>query len=127
MRLRVAGPRGDRLNLVEANNETMGQQTLDGTDITALREQYHTLVDEQLPAAADDNWPVQADHCFARIVLDSVFEDRWDDHVEGRPAYRSLSAAELRRAIDVAEQLLAGGPTVVREYNIASLRYREQL
>lgn len=102
----------------------MGQQTLDGTDITALREQYRTLVDETLPAAADDDWPVQEDHCFARIVLDSVFEDRWDDHA-GRPAYRSLSAEELTRAIAVAEEIRAGGPPVASEYNDASLRYRE--
>lgn len=103
----------------------MGQQTLDGTDITALRERYRSLVDERLPAAADDDWPVQADHCFARIVLDAVFTDRWDDHVAGRPAYRSLSAEELERAIEVAEELLAGGPAVASEYNDASLRYRE--
>lgn len=103
----------------------MRQYTLDGTDITALRGRYRTLVDEQLPAAADDDWPVQDDHCFARIVLDAVFADRWDDHVSGRPAYRSLSAEQLSRAIDVAEAILAGGPAVASEYNDASLRYRE--
>lgn len=103
----------------------MGQQTLDGTDITVLRERYRTLVDEELPAAADDDWPVQDDHCFARIVLDSVFEDRWDTHITERPAYRSLSAEQLSRAIAVAEETLAGGPPVASAYNDASLRYRE--
>jgi hypothetical protein len=102
----------------------MGQQTLDGTDITALRERYRTLVDEELPAAADDDWPVREDHCFARIVLDTVFDDRWDDHI-GRPAYRSLTTEQLREAIDIAEEILGGGPAVASEYNDASLGYRE--
>lgn len=104
----------------------MGQRTLDGTDITDRRERYRTLVEERLPEAARQagTWPIQEDHCFARVVLDSVFEDEWYDHVDGRPADEHLSAAELAAAIDHAEALLERGGPLVEALNDRSLRWR---
>lgn len=104
----------------------MGQRTLDGTDVTALRQRYRDTVFRDLPAAAreGEGWPVTEDHCFARIVLDAVFEDVWYDHVDGEPAYEHLSPAELRRAISVAEAMLERGPAHAAALNRASLRYR---
>jgi len=104
------------------------QRTLDGKNLTARRERYLTLVTERLPAAAREagTWPVDEDHCFARIVLDNVFGGRWDEHVDGRPAYEHLSPDELDAAIDVAEQLLARGRPLVEERNERSLRWRDE-
>ena len=104
----------------------MGQETLDGTDITALRETYRRKVTEELPRAARDagDWPIRLDHCFGRVVLDDLFEDEWYDHVDGRPAYEALSEAELRAAIETADRMLAGGRPVVAELNRNSLRWR---
>jgi hypothetical protein len=103
------------------------QRTLDGTDITGRRERYRTLVDERLPEAARraGTWPIAEDHCFARVVLDNVFEDEWYEHVDGRPAYEHLSADELAAAIDLAERLLERGAPLVEELNERSLRWRE--
>ncbi|SDF22325.1 hypothetical protein [Halorientalis regularis] len=107
----------------------MGQRTLDGDDLSDLRAEYDRLVHERLPAAARDGeeWPIHADHCFARIVLDDLFEDEWYDHVDGRPAYEHLSAAELRGAIDTAHRLLDEGPSLATELNRNSLRWRDEL
>ena len=107
----------------------MGQRTLDGDDLSDLRAEYDRLVHERLPAAArnGEGWPVHTNHCFARIVLDDLFEDEWYDHVDGRPAYEHLSAADLRAAIDTAEQLLDAGPSLATELNRNSLRWRDEL
>ena len=61
-----------------------------------LTEQYLDLVHRQLPAAAQ-RWvyPVRFHHCFARIILDALFEDVWYRHL---PAYKHLTAAQLAAA-----------------------------
>lgn len=107
----------------------MEQRTLGGANLTARRKRYRTLVHERLPAAADraDDWPLHHDHCFARVVLDGVFEGVWYDHVDGRPAYKHLSADELAAAIDIAERMLQSGAPLVSKLNGRSLRRRDEL
>ena len=95
-------------------------------DTTALRAEYRELTAERLPAQATPAWPVQADHCFQRIVLDTLFGDVWYDHVPGRPAVESLTADQLREAVAIAESMLAD-PDRVAELNRRSLRYRDEL
>ncbi len=104
----------------------MGQETLDGADLSALRAEYDRKVHHVLPerARASGDWPIQADHCFARVVLDTLFRDVWYDHVDGRPAYEHLSRTELESAIDIAETMLEGGRPTVADYNANSLRWR---
>lgn len=104
----------------------MGQETLEGTDITRLRRTYRRKVTEALPQAARDagDWPIRHDHCFGRVVLDNVFEDEWYGHVDGRPAYEALSEDELRQAIALADRMLTAGRPAVVELNEHSLRWR---
>lgn len=104
----------------------MRQQTLDGVDLTARRRRYRDLVDRRLPAAAGEDWPIQADHCFERVVLDTLAGGVWYDHVDGRPAYRHLSAEELDAAIGIATAMLDHGRPLVAELNDNSLRWREK-
>jgi hypothetical protein len=107
----------------------VAQTTLDGVDITELRATYRRRVTEQLPATAraHDDWPIQLDHCFGRVVLDNLFGDEWYDHVDGRPAYEHLSVAELREAIAIADRLLEEGRPAVEALNDNSLRWRGKL
>lgn len=107
----------------------MGQQTLDGDDLTDLRESYRRRVFEQLPRRAREagDWPIEADHCFARVVLDALFEAEWYDHVDGRPAYEHLSAEQLRAAIAIADRLLEAGKPAVETLNDNSLAWRGEL
>lgn len=106
----------------------MGQQTLDGDDVDALRAEYDRLVNGALPAAARcaGDWPIREDHCFARVVLDGVFADVWYDHVDGRPAVDHLSPAELRRAVGLADRMLREGRPTVARLNARSLRRRDE-
>ena len=105
----------------------MGQQTLDGDDVGALRAEYDRLVTRALPAAARcaGDWPIREDHCFARVVLDTVFADVWYDHVDGRPAVRHLPAADLRHAVAVADRMFREGRPTVTRLNERSLRRRD--
>jgi hypothetical protein len=102
------------------------QRTLDGDDLDALRTEYDRLVNGALPAAAAcaGDWPIRHDHCFARVVLDTVFAGVWYDHVDGRPAVDHLSTAELRRAVDTASRMLREGRPTVARLNDRSLRRR---
>lgn len=104
----------------------MGQQSLDEVALGARRRAYRRLVETQLPARARaaGDWPVAADHCFARVVLDGLFGDVWYDHVDGRPAHAHLSAAKLEGAIRIGTRLLREGRPAVATMNRRSLRYR---
>lgn len=105
---------------------TMEQQTLGGRNLTALRAEYERKVTEELPERARRNgdWPIRADHCFGRVVLDALFEDEWYEHVDGSPAYEQLSAEQLREAIRIADRLIDDGRPAVEELNRRSLRWR---
>ena len=106
----------------------MGQETLDGVDLSALRAEYHHKVSDALPAQAraSGDWPIHADHCFARVVLDNLFQDVWYDHVNGRPAYKHLSRDKLEAAVAIADRMLAGGKPVVADLNKNSLQWRNE-
>lgn len=97
-------------------------------DTAALQAEYRRLTEDVLPAQAreGEGWPVREDHCFQRIVLDTLFEDEWYDHVAGRPARESLTADQLRAAIRIAESMRER-PERVAELNERSLRYRGEL
>jgi hypothetical protein len=105
----------------------MGQRTLGGDDLTALREEYLRRVTEDLPERARErgDWPIDRDHCFARVVLDNLFGGEWSDHVDGSPAYERLSADELRAAVAIADRMLAEGRPAVEALNRRSLGWRD--
>lgn len=107
----------------------MGQQTLDGDDLSQLRAAYTRKVNEELPARArnGDGWPIHLDHCFGRVVLDNLFGDEWYGHIDGRPAYEHLSRSELQDAIEIADRMLTEGQSAVAELNQNSLRWRDEL
>ena len=104
----------------------MGQETLDGENISELREAYKRKVTDELPEKAqrNDGWPIHLDHCFGRVVLDNLFQDEWYGHVDGRPAYENLSEEELRDAIRIADEMLQRGRPAVERLNDNSLRWR---
>ena len=82
---------------------------LEPPDRAALEASWLQLTRVALPAIADlRGWPVRADHCFQRILLDHAFGGCWYDHVAKRPAYRHADAAALSRAVALGEAAIAG-------------------
>lgn len=92
-----------------------------------LQERWLTLTRRDLPARARaERWPLRADHCFQRVILDAVCGGRWYDSVPGRPAYRHLGHDRLTAATALAERLATApdAATLLRQLNTRSLAYR---
>ena len=110
----------------------------DDADETVDRAQLETawlvLTRETLPARAAERqlpqngrpkkaWPVSADHCFMRIILDAVHRQRWDAVVKARPAYRHIDDDRLRAAVKLAQRI-ASGEADLWALNAQSLAWR---
>lgn len=79
------------------------------TERAALEAEWLRLTRAVLPGlAAERRWPIRADHCFQRILLDAACSGRWYDHVPGRPAYRHADPAILARAVALGRGAVAG-------------------
>lgn len=77
---------------------------------TELIQTYLELTRERMPAIAAEpgnRWPVRHDHCFQRIVLDTVCQGVWYDQIE-RPAYRHLDTAQARQVVELCRDIIAG-------------------
>lgn len=91
-----------------------------------LRAEWRRLIEERLPAAAPGRgWPVEDDHCFARILLDNACERPWRQ-VLPAPAWRHAPPAVLERAIELGEAVLSGD-TNLNELQQRSLELRRAL
>lgn len=64
---------------------------------------------ERLPQAAltRPDWPIRLDHCFGRVVLDTVYGRPWREALRP-PAWRHMEAPELRKAAALASDILEG-------------------
>lgn len=93
-------------------------------DRPALETRWLQLTCETLPAlAAARQWPVGADHCFQRILLDNAVGGRWYDHVAQRPAYKHIAAHHLAAAVALGEAV-AAGTADLHALNARSLAWR---
>ena len=74
-----------------------------------LEASWLRLTRELLPALAQQrSWPVSADHCFMRILLDAVHGQQWDAVVQRRPAYRHVDDRRLEEAVALGRKVAAG-------------------
>ena len=91
----------------------------------ALVEQYLHLTRTVMPALAQTSkrhWTVRNDHCFQRIVLDTICGGMWYDHI-ARPAYKHLSQALAAEAVQLCDQIIAE-KTDLNVLNQQSLAWR---
>jgi hypothetical protein len=96
----------------------------EASDREALEARWLHLTRQTLPTLSPTrNWPVCADHCFMRILLDAVHGERWDNAIKARPAYRHIETARLAAAVTLAEQVVAGEADLWA-LNAQSLRWR---
>ena len=92
-----------------------------------LRTRWLQVTRRDLPQRAEaECWPLRADHCFQRVLLDAVCEGRWYDHVAGRPAYLHLDVERLTRAVALADRLATEPAAVelLERLDAQSLRWR---
>ena len=93
----------------------------------SLLARYRELVLDELPRRArEGHWVVTADHCFGRIVLDTVVGGRWYDVLDRRrsPAFAQLDDDRLAAAVALAERVLVEGDPLLRELDAQSLAWR---
>jgi hypothetical protein len=74
-----------------------------------LRAVWKELVGRRLPEAARTrpDWPIRLDHCFGRVILDTVHDRPWREVIPP-PAWRSMTPEALAAAIALGEAILAG-------------------
>ena len=71
---------------------------------------YMRLTKEVLPSLAKSgrpDWPVSEDHCFQRIVLDTICGGVWYEHL-GRPAYKHLTNDQAQLAVKLCQDIEEG-------------------
>lgn len=96
------------------------------TDRAALEAAWLMLTKVEMPALASArDWPVSADHCFQRILLDNAVGGIWYDAIPQRPAYRHAEAAVLARAIALGRAAIEGSADL-HALNARSLAWRRQ-
>ena len=89
----------------------------------ALVARWLVLTRTVLPGMASTySWPIRFDHCFMRVFLDHAMQDRWDRTV-ARPAIRHMRDSDLRRAVELAEAVVAA-PHRLPALNAQSLAWR---
>ena len=102
----------------------------ENTDIEQLQQKYLELINRELPALAKQRqFPVRFNHCFARIILDNLFDRCWYEALDRKKgaAYKQLSPEQLQKAIAIAETIIARPDTYIQELNQNSLRWRNKL
>ena len=91
-----------------------------------LEEEWLRLTRRTLPELASEcGWPIRFDHCFQRVLLDTVHGGVWYDHVKERPAYRHVEQEKLAEAVRLAERI-ADGRTELEPLNRQSLAWRRR-
>ena len=90
-----------------------------------LIDHYMHLTKTVLPSMArsgERDWPVSEDHCFQRIVLDTIFGGVWYDHLD-RPAYKHLTDDQARTAVELCQDIIDGRADL-QQLNRQSLIWR---
>ena len=92
---------------------------------TMLVKKYLHLTQTVLPdIARKKNWPIHNDHCFQRVVLDTVCQCSWYEKIPS-PAYKHLSYQQALAAVNLCEQIMNNDVNLTA-LNAASKRYRRK-
>ena len=90
-----------------------------------LIDDYMHLTKTVLPLMArsgERRWPVREDHCFQRIILDTICGGVWRKHLD-RPAYKHLTNDQAQRAVELCRDIIEGRSDL-QQLNQQSLIWR---
>ena len=107
------------------NSQALSSVKVKTQNMRSLVESYLHLTKEILPSlsrSSRQDWPVREDHCFQRIVLDTICGGVWYEHLV-HPAYKNLTHDEAQRAVDLCYEI-AEGHADLRLLNNQSLIWR---
>ena len=93
-----------------------------------LISDYIYLTKEVLPSIArsgERHWPVREDHCFQRIVLDTICSGVWYEQL-ARPAYKHLTNDQALRAVKLCQDIVEERVDL-KQLNQQSLIWRGKL
>ena len=88
---------------------------------------YMHLTKQVLPSLAQNernDWPVSEDHCFQRIILDTICGGVWYEYLS-RPAYKHLSDDQALRAVALCKAIV-DDKLDLRKLNHQSLIWRKK-
>ncbi len=89
--------------------------------------QYLHLTQVTLPALSQRptcDWPVSEDHCFQRIVLDTICDGLWYSTIK-KPAYLHMSTQQAQQAVKLCIDIIAGRVDI-HQLNHQSLVWRDK-
>ncbi|KAL8766252.1 MAG: hypothetical protein Q9209_006917 [Squamulea sp. 1 TL-2023] len=83
--------------------------------MASLQDDWKTLYSKTLPSLAilrspaQKVWPVQLDHCFARIILDNAIgiDEPWTSRLAS-PAIKNMTPGQLRKCITLGNAIVDG-------------------
>lgn len=93
-----------------------------------LVAEYLRLTREEIPRLAvtfRKGFPVSADHCFQRIVLDTISGGVWYEHIK-KPTYKNMTPALTQAAINLCYAIIADSADITA-LNAQSLAWRGKL
>ena len=93
-----------------------------------LISDYIYLTKEVFPSIArsgERHWPVREDHCFQRIVLDTICSGVWYEQLT-RPAYKHLTNDQALRAVKLCQDIVEERVDL-KQLNQQSLIWRGKL
>jgi hypothetical protein len=68
-------------------------------------------------------WPIRFDHCFRRVIYDTLCQSKWDDHIPA-PAIHNMTHTQLIDCLTICKSIIHK-PDCLPELNTLSLGYRK--
>ena len=80
-------------------------------------------VEETFPFVAKRyGWPIRFNHCFRRVIYDTLCQDRWDKHIAS-PAIDNMTPIQIVDCLTICDSIMQSPDSLI-ELNNLSLSYR---
>ena len=93
---------------------------------TELKSQLLHMANVEFPKVAkEEGYPIYFNHCFLRVVYDTLFEAKWQNVFKPKgSAIHALSNEQLTKAVAIGEKILSDRDYLISQNEI-SKAYRK--